>query len=74
MNYTPKLVHLPGTELMPEVVLHRTLNKLEHMKSVVIIIGWNDGSYAVDYSQMKVSELCLSATILNSTATQEAFK
>ena len=31
-EYDPPLVHLPGTVLTPEVVLHRTLNKVHRMQ------------------------------------------
>ena len=58
-DYVPKMVHLPGTKLTPEVVLHRTLQKLEHIKAVTVMIQWNDDSYDADWSQMKVSELCM---------------
>lgn len=56
-DYVPKLVHLPGTELSPEVVIHRTLNKLEHIKAVAVVILWKNGESDVDWSQMKLSEL-----------------
>ena len=59
--YAPRLVHLPGTALSPEVVLHRTLNKLPHIKAVSIVIQWNDDTYSADWSQQKVSELCLAS-------------
>lgn len=36
--YEPKLVHLPGSKLTPEVVLHRTLNKLPRIKAIAIVI------------------------------------
>ena len=57
-EYVPKLVHLPGTKLTPEVVLHRTLNKTEHIKAVAVIILWNNDEIATDWSQMKLSEIC----------------
>jgi len=74
MSYDPPLVHLPGTRLTPEVVLHRTMNKLEHIKAVVVIIQWDDETFNVDWSQMKASELAMSSLILNQTATDVLFK
>jgi hypothetical protein len=56
--YVPKLVHLPGTAVSPQLVLHRTLDKLEHIKAVTIIIQWQNDEFATDWSQMRVSELC----------------
>lgn len=52
-----KLRHLPGTRLTPEVVLHRTLNKIDRIKGVVVVIQWDDDSMDVDWSQMTVSAL-----------------
>jgi len=72
-DYDSKLVHLPGSKLTPEVVLHRTLNKLEHIKAIVVVIQWNDESYDLDWSQMKTSELVMGAGALRVTADQEAY-
>ncbi len=68
-EYVPKMVHLPGTRLSPEVVLHRTLAKLPRIKSVVIVIQWDDDTFDTDWSQMKVSELACCSLILNKDAT-----
>ena len=54
-DYVPPLVHLPGTRLTPEVVLHRTLNKGARIKGVVVIIQWDDDSMGVDWSSLKVT-------------------
>ena len=67
-DYDPKLVHLPGTKLTPEVVLHRTLNKIDDIKAVTVVIQWGNDQVSVDYSQMKVSELCMASVMLQSTA------
>lgn len=67
-DYDPKLVHLPGTKLTPEVVLHRTLNKLGDIKAVAIVIQWNDDTMSVDWSQMRVSEVCMAAIMLDKEA------
>lgn len=64
-KYVPKLVCLPGAKLSPEVLLHRTLNKLDCIKSVVVIIQWDDESFACDWSTMKISELCMAEKVLS---------
>jgi len=64
-EYNPRLVHLPNTKLMPEVVLHRTLNKLDSIKAVAIVIQWNDDTFDCDWSQMRVSELCMASMSFN---------
>ena len=63
-DYEPKLVHLPNTRLSPEVVLHRSLAKLDHIEHVLVVIGWKDGTVDCDWSQMKMSELCYAAVRL----------
>jgi hypothetical protein len=73
-KFERKIIHLPGTKLTPEVVLHRTLTKLPHIKAVTIIIQWDDDSYAVDWSSMRVSELSLASMTLENTARKEFFK
>lgn len=67
-NFVRKLIHLPGTQLTPEVVLHRTLNKKDHIKSVTVIIQWDDDSFAVDWSEQTNSAFCMGATILQAEA------
>ncbi len=73
MNYDPPLVHLPGTRLTPEVTLHRTLNKLDRIKAVVVVVQWDDDTFDADWSQMKASELAMAALILNKQATDIIF-
>lgn len=71
--YVPKLVHLPGTRLTPETVLHRTLNKLPRIKAVTIVIQWDDNSMSCDSSQMKLSELLMASAVLEHAAKAELF-
>lgn len=66
-SYVPKLVHLPGTVLTPEVVLHRTLNKVDRIKGIVIVIQWDDDTFNTDWSRMRVSELCMASMSLEDT-------
>lgn len=69
----PKIIHMPGTRLSPEVVLHRTLEKIEHIESVAVVIRWKvDDTYDVDWSQQKTSELCMSAMMLHDMALKVA--
>jgi hypothetical protein len=65
------LVHLPGTRLTPETILHRTLGKLDRIKAVTIVIQWDDDTFDIDWSQMKVSELCMAAMVLDGAAKDE---
>lgn len=64
-DYDPPLVHLPGTPLTPEVVLHRTLNKKHRIKAVAIVVQWDDDSFDTDYSLMSVANLCMASRILD---------
>ena len=67
-EYVPKLVHLPGTRLSPEVVLHRTLAKLPRIKAVAVVITWDDDTIDTDWSQMKSSELAACSMVLSDDA------
>lgn len=59
---------LPGAPVSPEVVLHRTLDKKDSIRSVVVVIGWSDGSHEVDWSAQKAGDLALAALTLQDTA------
>lgn len=67
-DYIPKIVHLPGTKLSAEVVLHRTMQKLSRIKAVAIVIQWDDETFDMDWSSMKNSELCMASMIFHKTA------
>ena len=54
-----KIHQLPGTMLSPKVVLARTMDKVDRIKSVSIIIQWDDDTFDSDWSCQKVSELCM---------------
>jgi hypothetical protein len=56
--------HLPGTRLTPEVVLHRTVDKLPRIKAVLVVIQWDDDTLSCDWSQMPVSTLCMASFVL----------
>ena len=72
-EYDPPLVHLPGTPLTPEVVLHRTLNKRDHIAAVAIVIQWKDGTFDTDHSLMSVADLCMAARMLDKTVDDTMF-
>ena len=69
--HEPKLVALPGVKLAPKVLLHRTLEKIGHIKAVTVVIQWDDDTFACDWSTMKVSELCMAEKILSIKVTSE---
>ncbi len=70
-SYSPKLIQLPGTRLSPETVLHRTLNKIKRIKGIAIVIQWDDDTMEADWSQMKVSELCMASMLLDDLTRNE---
>lgn len=63
-DYVPKIRIFPGSRVSPEVLLHRTLDKVKRIKAVTAIIQWDDDTYSCDWSSMKVSELCMAEKIL----------
>lgn len=67
-----KVIHLPGTTLTPEVLLHRTLQKAARIKALVVVIQWDDDSFDTDWSSLKTSELCMASLVLQHTATKVA--
>lgn len=72
-DYIPKLIHLPGTTVTPQLVLHRTLDKLDHIKAITIIIQWTNDEIATDWSQMRVSELCMASMHLSEQCKKTMF-
>lgn len=74
-GYDPPLIHLPGTKLTPDVVLHRTLNKIEHIEAVTVIIQWKaDSSLSVDWSSMAARDLALASLVMNKVAAEHAIQ
>lgn len=72
--YEPKLVALNDRAHTPEVILHRTLNKVKRIKSLVLVIQWDDTTLDCDWSQQKNSDLAFSALHLMSVAQDQAKK
>ncbi len=60
-----KIIHLEGTELSPEVVLHRTIEKLDHIKSVYVLIEWDDESVDCDWSTQALSKIAFKNAVFN---------
>lgn len=70
--YEPKLVQLPGTPPSAETILHRTLNNIEHIESVTVVIKWKaDASFEIDWSSMTKSDLYMAARVLDAVAVRE---
>lgn len=72
--YNPPLVHLPGTRLSPEVLLHRTLNKKDRIKAVVVVIQWDDLTFDIDWSSMEMRDLCMGYMTLGAHVDKEVFR
>jgi hypothetical protein len=66
-----QVITMPGVAVSPEVVLHRTLQKLERVKAVVVVIMLDDDSMYCDWSSLKPSELAMASLVLDSTARNE---
>lgn len=52
-----KIASMPTARLTPDVVLGRTLEKREYIEAVVVLIRWNNGETAADWSQMTAESL-----------------
>lgn len=72
--FTRKIVSIPGRNVSPEVVLHRTLEKLDRIKSVAVVIEWDDESYACDWSATTLSALRMAAHALDGDVFNEMQK
>ena len=69
-DYDPSLVHLPGTKLTPEVVLHRTMNKLERIKAVLVAIILDDETVDLDWSNMTSGQIASVGMAVHDNATK----
>ena len=66
------LVHLPGTRLTPEVVLHQTLEEIARIKAVTIVIQWDDDTFGIDWSRQQINDMCMGAVLLQAKAAKVA--
>ena len=69
-----KLSRIPGTGLSPEVLLHQILEDKDDIKAVVIVVEWKDGVRSVAWSDMRVSETCMSSKVLDDAVSRELSK
>lgn len=67
-----RIVHLPGTALMPEVVLHQTLENVARIRAVTIVIQWDDDTFDIDWSRQQTNDLCMGAVLLQAKAAKVA--
>jgi len=67
-----RIIHLPGTELTPQVVLHQTLELIANIKAVTIVIQWEDDTFELDWSRQQTNDFCMAAMLLHATATRLA--
>lgn len=69
MTEWKKTIHsLPGSVRTPEVMLHQTIEKLPRIKAITMVIMWDDDTIDCDWSNQKVSELCMAAMMLDKDA------
>lgn len=54
-----KIHQLPGTTLSPKVVLARTMDEVDRIKAVTIIIQYDDDTFYSDWSCQEVKDLCM---------------
>lgn len=64
-DYEPKIIHLPGTRLSAEAVLHRSADKSDHATAAIVLIRWKDGSWGVDWSNMENRDFTFACALLN---------
>ena len=74
----PRLVAMiPNRDTTPQVVLERTLDKIDRIKSIAVVIVWkgedDDEEYGFDHSIMTTGTLGLCARILEAQTNQEFF-
>jgi hypothetical protein len=69
-----KIVALKPDERSPEVVLHQTLNKVDKLKAVVVVMVTHDDKYIIDTSSMLKSEVCMAAMTLHQNAIDSAME
>ena len=68
--YIPKVVDLPGP-VSPRRVLERTLAKIDLISEVMVVIKWREGSWDLDWSRLRTSDLALVAAIVQRKVMQE---
>ena len=66
-----KLSRLPGTGLSPEVLLYQILEDRDEIKAVTVIVEWKDTKRSIAWSDMKLSETCMSLKVLDDAISRE---
>lgn len=49
---------LPGARLAAETVLHRTLEEIDKIKGVMVLILYKDDTAYLDQSSLMINEVC----------------
>ena len=65
-----RLVPLRPHDTTARVVLERTLDKMEHIENVIVVIHWKGGTIDCDWSNLMKSDFALSAIAVNEQARQ----
>ena len=63
-----RLVPLRPNDTTVRVVLERSLDKADHIESVIVVIRWKDGTVECDWSTMKKSDFAFSAIAVHEQA------
>jgi len=66
--YFRKLVPLRAQDTTARVVLERTIDKADRIKSVAIVIHWDDDTFALEWSTMQNGTFACMAILLNQEA------
>ena len=67
------IVHMPNTKLTVDIVLHRTLQKSDKLKSVIVIMQWDDDSMSVDWSSQQTRDMCMASKVLDRKIQNELY-
>ena len=59
------IIHQLGDKTSPLIVLHRTLEKIDDIESLAIVIKKKNGDMQVDWSTLAISTMCMMATALD---------
>jgi len=59
------IVFLPTKQITPDEIIQALDADVEHIKSIVCIVQWQDGSFSTQMSTLSLSDLCMAARILN---------
>ena len=64
---------MPNTKLTVDVVLHRTLQKSDKLKSVIVIMQWDDDSMSMDWSSQQTRDMCMASKVLDRKIQNELY-